>query len=87
MNNSSEQVRVDEALGETERLHRQVSRMLVQAQKELHDAIFAMDGSAQSLDRFASARAELDSAEAWALYVVKKVRRPAPRASGAVASS
>ncbi|HZI12961.1 MAG TPA: FruA-associating protein, FapA [Myxococcus sp.] len=49
---------------------------LSRAQKELHDAIFARDGSEESLDRYASARAELDSAEAWALSVSKALRQP-----------
>ncbi|MCP3137823.1 FruA-associating protein, FapA [Pyxidicoccus xibeiensis] len=55
----------------TARLWLQTRLRLTQAQKELHDAIFALDGTDASLDRFASARAELDSAEAWALHVAK----------------
>lgn len=53
------------------RLRQKASLWLTRAQKELHDAIFARDGSEESLDRYASARAELDSAEAWALRVAK----------------
>lgn len=92
MNISSEQVGFDDALGDAERLHLQVSRRLLQAQKELHDAIFALDGTPAGLDRYASARAELDSAEAWALYVArlyvaKKMRRPAQRGPGVAAAS
>ncbi|WIG93922.1 FruA-associating protein, FapA [Myxococcus sp. SDU36] len=52
-------------------LRQKASQWLSRAQKELHDAIFARDGSEAGLDRFASARAELDSAEAWALRVVE----------------
>jgi hypothetical protein len=57
------------------RLCLQASLNLTCAQKELHDAIFALDGSDASLDRFASARSELDSAEAWALRIAKTVPR------------
>ncbi|MFP2923927.1 FruA-associating protein, FapA [Pyxidicoccus sp. 3LG] len=53
------------------RLWLQTSLRLTRAQKELHDAIFSHDGTDASLDRYASARAELDSAEAWALRVAK----------------
>ncbi len=53
------------------RLWLQTSLRLTRAQKELHDAIFTHDGTEASLDRYASARAELDSAEAWALRVAK----------------
>jgi hypothetical protein len=53
------------------RLWLQTSLRLTRAQKELHDAIFTHDGTDESLDRYASARAELDSAEAWALRVAK----------------
>jgi hypothetical protein len=52
-------------------LRQKASQWLTRAQKELHDAIFARDGSDESLDRYASARAELDSAEAWALRVAE----------------
>ncbi|NVJ02188.1 FruA-associating protein, FapA [Myxococcus sp. AM009] len=52
-------------------LRQKASQWLSRAQKELHDAIFARDGSEAGLDRFASARAELDSAEAWALRVAE----------------
>lgn len=57
------------------RLWLQTSLRLTRAQKELHDAIFANDGSDESLDRFAGARAELDSAEAWALHVSRNIPR------------
>lgn len=57
------------AVADTLRL--KASRWLTQAQREFHDALFALDGSDESLDRYASARAELDSAEAWALRVAK----------------
>ena len=50
-------------------LRQRASNWLTQAQREFHDALFAQDGSEESLDRYASARAELDSAEAWALRV------------------
>ncbi|WP_240359995.1 FruA-associating protein, FapA [Pyxidicoccus caerfyrddinensis] len=53
------------------RLWLQTSLRLTRAQKELHDAIFTHDGTDESLDRYASARAELDSAEAWALLIAK----------------
>ncbi|MDY7225425.1 hypothetical protein [Hyalangium rubrum] len=48
---------------------------LIQAQRDFQDALFAQDGSDESLDRYAEARAELDSAEAWALRVVRALRR------------
>lgn len=57
------------------RLRQKASQWLTRAQKELHDAIFARDGSDEGLDRYASARADLDSAEAWALRVAEAVRR------------
>jgi hypothetical protein len=57
------------------RLWLQTSLRLTRAQKELHDAIFNHDGTDESLDRYASARAELDSAEAWALRVAKARHR------------
>lgn len=57
------------------RLWLNASLALTRAQQELHDAIFALDGSDESLDRFASARSELDSAEAWALRIAKTVPR------------
>jgi hypothetical protein len=50
-------------------LQLRASDWLIHAQREFHDALFAHDGSEESLDRFSSARAELDSAEAWALRV------------------
>lgn len=53
------------------KLRLQASLWLSRAQRELHDAIFLRDGSDESLDRYASARAELDSAEAYALMVAK----------------
>ncbi|WP_043709863.1 hypothetical protein [Corallococcus macrosporus] len=56
-------------------LRQKASHWLSRAQKELHDAIFARDGSEASLDRFASARAELDSAETWALRVAEAFSR------------
>lgn len=52
-------------------LRQKASQWLMRAQKEFHDAVFARDGSDESLDRYASARAELDSAEAWALRVAE----------------
>lgn len=52
-------------------LRQEASRWLTQAQREFHDALFARDGSQESLDRYASARAELDSAEEWALRVAR----------------
>ncbi len=58
------------------RLRQKASLWLSRAQRELHDAIFARDGSEEALERFASARAELDSAEAWALRVSEAVARP-----------
>ena len=57
------------------RLWLQTSLRLTRAQKELHDAIFAHDGTETALDRYASARAELDSAEAWALRISKCLPR------------
>jgi hypothetical protein len=53
----------------------QTSLRLTQAQKDLHDAIFTLDGTEASLDRYASARSELDSAEAWALRVARALPR------------
>ena len=61
--------------GMAARLWLQTSLRLTRAQKELHDAIFTHDGGEASLDRYASARAELDSAEAWALRVAKACPR------------
>ncbi|MFP2928430.1 FruA-associating protein, FapA [Pyxidicoccus sp. 3LG] len=57
------------------RLRQKASHWLTRAQKELHDAIFARDGSDEGLDRYASARAELDSAETWALRVAETLTR------------
>jgi hypothetical protein len=57
------------------RLWLNASLTLTRAQQELHDAIFALDGSDESLDRYAAARSELDSAEAWALRIAKTVPR------------
>lgn len=57
------------------RLRQKASHWLLRAQKELHDAIFARDGSEAGLDRYASARAELDSAETWALRVADALSR------------
>ena len=56
-------------------LRQKASHWLTRAQKEFHDAVFARDGSDEGLDRFASARAELDSAETWALRVAEAVSR------------
>lgn len=56
-------------------LRQEASRWLTQAQREFHDAVFARDGSEESLDRYASARAELDSAEDWALRLTRQPRR------------
>ncbi|MFY2560540.1 FruA-associating protein, FapA [Corallococcus terminator] len=58
------------------KLRLQASLWLSRAQRELHDAIFMRDGSDESLDIYASARAELDSAEAWALLVAKALIQP-----------
>jgi hypothetical protein len=55
-------------------LRMEASRWLTCAQREFHDALFAQNGSEESLDRYASARAELDSAEAWALRVARALR-------------
>lgn len=57
-----------------DRLWRQASQWLTHAQREFHDALFTQDGSDEGLERFASARAELDSAEAWALSVMRTLR-------------
>ena len=57
------------------RLRLQACLWLTRAQEELHDAIFARDGSEESLARYAAARAELDSAEAWALRVADAMYR------------
>ncbi|MBN9686525.1 MULTISPECIES: FruA-associating protein, FapA [unclassified Corallococcus] len=57
------------------RLWLQTSLRLTRAQKELHDAIFANDQSEGAKDRYAEARAELDSAEAWALHVARNIPR------------
>ncbi|MFL5350777.1 MAG: FruA-associating protein, FapA [Hyalangium sp.] len=65
-------VELHPALADTLRLR--ASRWLTRAQREFHDALFALDGSEDSLDRYASARAELDSAEAWALHVARALR-------------
>jgi hypothetical protein len=50
-------------------LRMRAGQWLTSAQKDFNDAVFSRDGSDAALDRFASARAELDSAEAWALRV------------------
>ena len=55
------------------RLRQKASHWLTRAQKEFHDSVFARDGSEEGKDRYASARAELDSAEAWALRVAEAV--------------
>jgi predicted nucleotidyltransferase len=57
------------------RLRQKASGWLSRAQKDFHDAVFARDGSDASLDWYASARAELDSAEAWALRVAEALSR------------
>lgn len=57
------------------RLRQKASLWLSRAQKEFHDAVFLRDGSDAGLDRYASARAELDSAEAWALRVAEAVAK------------
>ena len=57
------------------RLRQKASLWLSRAQKEFHDAVFMRDGSDAGLDRYASARAELDSAEAWALRVAEAVAK------------
>src|SRR5687768_15984302 len=58
------------------RLRLKASHWLSRAQTELHDAVFARDDSDEWLDRYASARAELDSAEAWALRVAEALSEP-----------
>ncbi|NTX07646.1 FruA-associating protein, FapA [Myxococcus sp. CA051A] len=58
------------------KLRLQASLWLSRAQRELHDAIFLRDGSDESMDRYCGARAELDSAEAWALLVAKALIQP-----------
>jgi hypothetical protein len=57
------------------RLRQKATVWLTRAQKEFHDAIFARDGSDEAWERYASARAELDSAEAWALRVAEALSR------------
>ncbi len=57
-------------------LLQKASLWLTRAQREFHDAVFTRDGSEESRMRFASARAELDSAEAWALRVADAISRP-----------
>ncbi|AKQ70290.1 FruA-associating protein, FapA [Myxococcus hansupus] len=57
-------------------LRLKASHWLLRAQKEFHDAIFMRDGSEEGLDRYASARAELDSAETWALRVAEALAKP-----------
>lgn len=57
------------------RLRHLASHWLARAQQEFHDAIFARDGSEEGRERYASARAELDSAEAWALRVANAISR------------
>lgn len=57
-------------------LRLRASQWLTHAQKEFNEAVFARDGSDASLDRFADARSELDSAEAWALRVAEFLMRP-----------
>lgn len=50
-------------------LRMRASQWLTTAQKDFNAALFARDGSEESFDRYADARSELDSAEAWALRV------------------
>jgi hypothetical protein len=50
-------------------LRMRASQWLTTAQKDFNAALFARDGSEASFDRYAEARSELDSAEAWALRV------------------
>ncbi|WP_147468377.1 MULTISPECIES: FruA-associating protein, FapA [Corallococcus] len=50
-------------------LRMRASQWLTTAQKDFNAALFARDGSEASFDRYADARSELDSAEAWALRV------------------
>ncbi|MCY1034949.1 FruA-associating protein, FapA [Corallococcus sp. BB11-1] len=57
-------------------LRMRASQWLGNAQKAYNEAVFARDGSDASLDRFADARSELDSAEAWALRVADFLMRP-----------
>ncbi len=54
-------------------LRMRASQWLTTAQKDFNAAVFERDGSDASLDRYADARAELDSAEAWALRVAEFV--------------
>jgi hypothetical protein len=67
-----DQAEINPMMAHTLRL--KASRWLSHAQQEFHDALFALDGSDDSFDRYACARAELDSAEAWALHVTKALR-------------
>ncbi|WP_244237527.1 FruA-associating protein, FapA [Corallococcus llansteffanensis] len=57
-------------------LRLRAGQWLSNAQKEFNEAVFARDGSDASLDRYADARSELDSAEAWALRVAEFLMRP-----------
>nr|WP_128798915.1 FruA-associating protein, FapA [Corallococcus coralloides] len=50
-------------------LRMRASQWLTTAQQDFNAALFARDGSEASFDRYADARSELDSAEAWALRV------------------
>ncbi|WP_244227051.1 FruA-associating protein, FapA [Corallococcus aberystwythensis] len=52
-------------------LRLRASQWLTTAQKDFNTALFARDGSEASFDRYADARSELDSAEAWALRVAE----------------
>ncbi|GMT97225.1 hypothetical protein KH5H1_13440 [Corallococcus caeni] len=54
-------------------LRMRASQWLTTAQKDFNEALFARDGSESSFDRYADARSELDSAEAWALRVAEFV--------------
>ncbi|WP_242588339.1 FruA-associating protein, FapA [Corallococcus macrosporus] len=54
-------------------LRMRASQWLMKAQQDFNTALFARDGSEASFDRYADARSELDSAEAWALRVAEFV--------------
>ncbi|MBU8898545.1 FruA-associating protein, FapA [Corallococcus sp. M34] len=71
LDESRDAVADDMASLDAARLWLQASIRLTRSQADLHAAIFSNDGSEESLERYASARAELDSAEAWALRVAK----------------
>ncbi|WP_375761332.1 FruA-associating protein, FapA [Corallococcus exercitus] len=58
-------------------LRMRASQWLTMAQKDFNEALFARDGSEASFDRYADARSELDSAEAWALRVAELLAQAA----------